>query len=109
MSDTIKEQQSAATKDVAQFKTRQDRAQIKEDLDTLKKDAAHLLHHTKEAGEEHLAIAGEKAKKAVKKAKSAGKDYYGEAEDYVRDNPGQAMVMAFLGGVVLSALLRGRG
>jgi len=98
----------SATKDVANMKSANDVSAIREDLSALKEDAANLVRHTKESAQEQIALAEEKGKRALKNAKATSKDYFADAETYVQQNPGQSMMAAFLGGILVSMLFRGR-
>lgn len=81
---------------------------IKDDLQSLKSNTVALTRHLKEDGVDHLADLESRAAKAGKKFKAEGKRRYKEIEDGVRANPGQALLAAFAGGLVVSMLLSRR-
>lgn len=105
-----KETVRTINKEVANAKVQNDLSNIREDLVTmkehLKEDTSNLIRHSKEAGKEHVAIAEEKAKKAIDATREASREYYSEVETYVRKNPGQSIAIAFAGGILASLLLK---
>lgn len=81
---------------------------IKNDLQSLKSNVVALTQHLKANGAEHLVDFEGRAAKTAKKLKVEGSRRYKEVEDHVRENPGQAMMVAFAGGVLASLLLSAR-
>lgn len=104
--EMLKNAGNTVAKDVANLKANNDIGAIREDLQNLKEDAASLVRHTKESGQEQFAMAEEKAKKALKSAKATGRDYYADVENYVQTNPGQSLAFAFVGGILASMMFR---
>ncbi len=81
---------------------------IKKDIHSLKTNATSLSHHLADDGKEKLHEASGQLKSLLSACKKDGARYYRDAEEKVRKNPGQAMAVAFAGGLLLSALLRRR-
>lgn len=81
---------------------------IKKDISSLKSNAVSLTHHLADDGKEKLQEAGGQLKSFLSACKKDGAKYYHEAEDKVRENPGQSIALAFAGGLLLSALLKRR-
>lgn len=81
---------------------------IKSDLQSLKSNVVALTQHLKANGVDHLTDIEGRAAKTAKKLKVEGARRYKEVEEHVRENPGQALVVAFAGGVLASLLLSAR-
>lgn len=81
---------------------------IKKDINSLKSNAVSLSHHLADDGREKLHEASGQLKSLVSACKKDGVRYYHQAENKVRENPGQALLVAFAGGLLLSALLKRR-
>ena len=74
---------------------------IKDDLVSLKDDAATLVRDTQNGAE---AI----ARDGYGQALSAGKSKFSEIESHVKANPGQSILLAFAAGLVARTLLGSR-
>lgn len=81
---------------------------IKKDIDSLKSNTVALTSHLADDGKEKLHEAGGQLRTFLSACKKDGAKYYHEAEDKVRQNPGQSIALAFAGGLLLSALLKRR-
>lgn len=81
---------------------------IKNDISSLKSNAVSLGHHLADDGKEKLHEAGGQLKTFLSACKKDGARYYHDAEEKVRQNPGQSIALAFAGGLLLSALLKRR-
>lgn len=81
---------------------------IKKDISSLKSNAVSLTNHLADDGKEKLHEAGGHLKTFLSSCKRDGARYYHDAEVKVRENPGQAVALAFAGGLLLSALLKRR-
>ncbi len=81
---------------------------IKSDLQSLKSNVVALTQHLKANGTDHLVDLEGRAVKTVSRLKVQGAEQYKVMESHVRDNPGQAVMIAFAGGLLASLLLNGR-
>ncbi len=88
---------------------REDLETIREDMRVLRDDTATLGQNLKVEGKKHLSAAGEQARQHMDTAKDKGQEYYGEMVSFVRNNPGQSVAFAFVGGMIASLLLGRRG
>lgn len=79
---------------------------LKDDMETLKKDAKVLIDHAVSDGREVLKDATSQATEKLETAKDTGRVQMKKAEEYVRSNPTQSLAYAFIGGVILSLLMR---
>jgi ElaB/YqjD/DUF883 family membrane-anchored ribosome-binding protein len=81
---------------------------IKSDLKSLKSNTVALTHHLKEDGAERIVDLEERAKETFGKISAEGQKKFKEVEVQVRENPTQALLIAFAGGMLASYLMRGR-
>lgn len=81
---------------------------IKNDLQSLKSNVVALTQHLKANGADHLIEFEGRAAKTARKVKAEGARRYKEVEESVRANPGQALLVAFAGGLLASLLLTRR-
>lgn len=93
---------------------------IRDDLETLKTDAREaarvisddarvLARDVHVEGKKQLYKAEERAKEALDDAKVRGREQYAEIAQFVQNNPGQSLAIAFVGGIIASMLLGRRG
>jgi ElaB/YqjD/DUF883 family membrane-anchored ribosome-binding protein len=102
-------------KDTANSVRKADVSVIREDLNTLKEDACVVLDDAKvlgrdlkSEGRKQLSVAEERAKEAFEQAKEKGRDQFEVMAQFVQNNPGQSVAIAFVGGIIASMLLGGR-
>ncbi len=114
--EMIKDASNAITKEIANARSKADFGVIREDIDTLKEDARVMAQdaktlgrHLKDEGREQLSHAEERAREALDHARERGKDGYAELTNFVRNNPGQSIAFAFVGGMLASVLFGRRG
>lgn len=81
---------------------------IKSDLQSLKSNVVALTQHLTANGAEQIVDLEGRAKKTVSKLKVQGAAKYKELEGQVREKPGQALMIAFAGGILASMLLNNR-
>lgn len=81
---------------------------IKTDLQSLRSNVVALTRHLTENGVEKIEGLEGQTKKMTHKLGVEGKRRYREVEKKVQENPGQAMLFAFCGGLLANALLRRR-
>ncbi len=81
---------------------------IKNDLQSLKSNVVALTQHLTANGADHLVEFEGKAAKTAAKLKAEGARRYKEVENQVREKPGQALMIAFAGGLLASLLLSRR-
>lgn len=82
---------------------------IKEDLSSLKGNVVTLTQHLTEDGLFKLGETKGQLKVLAKAIQKDGAKRYKDVEKKVQQNPGQAMLIAFAGGMLASALLKRRG
>jgi ElaB/YqjD/DUF883 family membrane-anchored ribosome-binding protein len=109
--EVLKEAANGVSREVSEMKSRADLSAVQQDLRQLQEDANVVLDDAKvlgrdltKAGKEQLNIAEEQAKKALNAAQEKGMDQYAALASYVRNNPGQSIAMAFVGGIIASML-----
>ena len=100
---------------VSSMKSKLDSSQVREDYETLKDDArivvedARVLGQSLKAeGHKQWEVAEEKAKQGLHSAKEVGHEKLKALESYVGQNPGQALAIAFIGGVLASLIFGSR-
>lgn len=81
---------------------------IKEDLSSLKNNVVTLTQHLTEEGKLQLVDAKGQIKGFGKALQKDGARRYKDVEKKVKENPGQAVLVAFAGGMLASLLMRGR-
>ena len=102
-------------KEVSNMKAAANASPIREDLDTIREDvrvlgadAKMLGRDLKDEGRKQFDRAEEKAREAMDVARDRGKDQLTEALSFVRNNPGQSVAIAFVGGMIASMLFGNR-
>lgn len=81
---------------------------IKSDLQSLRSNVVALTRHLTENGVEKIEGLESQTKKMTRKLGAEGVRKYHQIEKKVQENPGQALMVAFCGGMLLNALLRRR-
>jgi ElaB/YqjD/DUF883 family membrane-anchored ribosome-binding protein len=79
---------------------------IKRDAVALKNSTRALAEHAVADSKEALSTCGDKAAEKLESVKGQSKVQLARAEEYVRTKPAQSIAAAFLGGLVVSLLLR---
>lgn len=79
---------------------------IHSEAGALKQEAKDLLDHAVRDGKEVLGEAKEKAVDQFEMARERGRKELERTEEYVRSHPTQSLAYAFLGGLIVSLLLR---
>ncbi len=82
---------------------------IKEDLSSLKTNVVTLTQHLTDEGRVKLIDAKGQLKTLAKVLQKDGARRYHDVEKKVQQNPAQAVLLAFAGGMLASALLKRRG
>ena len=82
--------------------------EIKDDLNTLKDDAAATMHDAAKFARNLKNESGHIARDSVEHLKSAGQTEFYKMEERVREKPGQSVALAFCAGLVFSYILGGR-
>ncbi|MFA5593530.1 MAG: hypothetical protein WC989_09495 [Micavibrio sp.] len=110
--EMVKDAANTLSREIDGAKSRANTNIIKEDLQVLKEDAEVVLQDAKvlgrdlkHEGKKQLAHAEARAKEALDGAKERSRDQFELIAEYVRNNPGQSIAMAFVGGVVASMLV----
>lgn len=110
--EMIKDAKNAVNKEVSNAKVRLADSPISDDIDAIREDvrvlaadAKVLGRDLKSEGRKQMEYAGERAKEALETAREQGKDQLADALAFVRNNPGQSVAIAFVGGMVASLLL----
>ncbi|HEY8962855.1 MAG TPA: hypothetical protein VIN59_00175 [Alphaproteobacteria bacterium] len=80
---------------------------LRQDLNTLAKDAKDLKDDAVQIGTEQARKASAAAREQLQHAKEGAVSKFEKSEAYVRNNPGQSVAMAFLAGALLSLFLGG--
>lgn len=81
---------------------------IKSDLDSLRSNVVQLTRHLKHDGLETAANVKERLKEGLEDLRVKGEESLHRAEDKVRENPRNSVLLAFGAGVLASMLLRRR-
>lgn len=81
---------------------------IKDDLTSLKTNVITLTQHLSDEGRGRLSDARGQMRELVKAIRADGSRRYKHMEKQVQDHPAQAVMLAFAGGVLASALLKRR-
>ncbi len=81
---------------------------IKADLSSLKTNVVTLTQHLTDDGVHKLADARGELKKLAKAVQKDASIRYQDVENKVKENPGQAVLLAFAGGLLASVLLNRR-
>lgn len=82
--------------------------EIKNDLNTLKEDAATALRDAAVLAKNIKDGSGNIAREGVNQLKSAGQNEFHKMEAHVREKPGQSVALAFCAGLVFSYMLGSR-
>ena len=106
---------SAMSKEISNMKAKAEMSPIRDDLDTIREDvrvlgadAKTLGRDLRVEGRKQLDEAGTKAKEALEVARERGQDQLADALSFVRNNPGQSIAVAFVGGMIASMLFGSR-
>ncbi len=105
MKEVIKDTTNSIKKAAAVSPIREDLETLREDALVLQRDAKILGQDLKEEGYKQLSKAEARAKEALEEAKVKGKDTYSELTNFVQNNPGQSVAIAFVGGIIASMIL----
>lgn len=110
--EMIKDAKNAVAKEVSGIKSRIENSPIREDMDVLREDvkilaadAKTLGRDLKVEGRKQMEYAGDRAKDALESAREQGKDQLADVMAFVRNNPGQSVAIAFVGGMIASLLM----
>lgn len=81
---------------------------IKEDLNSLRTNVVELTKHVQENGADRASKISSDAKVRLKQLNKAGKKQVERMEGRVKEKPGQSVAIAFVAGLLTSALLARR-
>ena len=81
---------------------------VRQDLNTLKDDAATTIHDAAKLARNLKDESGNIARDGVQQLKAAGQSEFYKMEDRVREKPGQSVALAFCAGLVFSYVLGSR-
>lgn len=118
--EIVKDATNSNAKDVAMMKHKADFNPIREDLATLQSDAREaartlsddarvLAKDVKVESRKYYEQGKEQLSESLDYAKERGRSQYAELISVVRENPGQSLAIAFVGGMLASMIFGRKG
>lgn len=118
--EVMKDAMNSNAKEVSMIKSKGDFNPIREDLATLQNDAREaartlsddarvLAKDMKTEGRKYYEQGKEQLSGSMEYAKERGRNQYAELISMVRENPGQSLAVAFVGGMLASMLFSRKG